>query len=77
VLFSDGEPLMSGDISVDSVSLRDFVVWAVPEQRRAIEQLWTGHRGRLALEAKLDMATRGVRLSEVRASFDEAHSPAA
>jgi hypothetical protein len=71
VVFSDGEPLMSGDIGVDSGSLRDFVVWAVPEQRRTIEQLWTGHRGRLALEAKLDVATHGVRLSELSASLDE------
>ncbi len=68
----EGEPLMSGDLSFDSVSLRDFVVWALPEQRSAIERVWSGARGRLVLESKLDLTPRTLRLSSVRTTFDDA-----
>ncbi|MFW6076247.1 MAG: AsmA family protein, partial [Hyphomicrobiales bacterium] len=35
-VFDQGEPLMSGDISLESVSLRDFVQWALPDRQRTI-----------------------------------------
>jgi hypothetical protein len=72
LVFGEDKPLMSGDISVESVSLRDFVVWAVPEQKRAIERMWSGIRGRLMLDAKIDLAPQGVRLSGIRATLDGA-----
>lgn len=71
LVFGEGEPLMSGDISLESASLKDFVVWALPEHRRAIDQVWNGSRGRLTLEAKLDLAARGIRLSDVAATLDD------
>jgi hypothetical protein len=49
------------------------VVWAMPDRKRAIEQVWSGTRGRLTLDAKVDLAGRGVRLSEIDATLDEAH----
>ena len=73
LVFGEGEPQLSGDLSVESVSLRDFLVWAMPERKRAIEQVWSGARGRLTLDAKVDLAGRGLRLSEVDATLDEAH----
>jgi hypothetical protein len=73
LVYGGGEPLMSGDVSVESVSLRDFVEWAAPDQRRAISQVWSGSRGRLMLDAKLDVSSSGVRLSEVDATLDDAH----
>jgi uncharacterized protein involved in outer membrane biogenesis len=72
-VFDQGEPLMSGDISVESVSLRDFVQWALPDRRRTIAEVWSGNRGRLVLDARLDLSAHGVRLSEVDAMLDEAH----
>ena len=73
LVFGKGEPQLSGDLSVESVSLRDFVVWAMPERKRGIEDVWSGTRGRLTLDAKVDLAGRGLRLSEVDATLDEAH----
>jgi hypothetical protein len=67
-----GEPLMSGDLSIESVSLRDFVEWAAPLQKRAISEVWSGSRGRLMLDAKLDVSSGGVRLSEIDATLDDA-----
>ncbi|MFW6077685.1 MAG: hypothetical protein ACOC71_08015, partial [Hyphomicrobiales bacterium] len=72
-VFDRGEPLMSGDISLESVSLRDFVQWALPDRQRTIADVWSGNRGRLTLDARLDLSAHGVRLSEVDAMLDEAH----
>lgn len=73
-LFVSGgdEPLLSGDLRIESVSLRDFVVWALPEQQRSIENAWSGIRGKLKLEAKLDTGSRHARLSELHATLDDA-----
>jgi uncharacterized protein involved in outer membrane biogenesis len=72
LVYGGGEPLMSGDVSIESVSLRDFVEWAAPDRRRAISEVWSGSRGRLMLDAKLDVSSGGVRLSEVEATLDDA-----
>jgi hypothetical protein len=73
LVYGGGEPMMSGDVSIESVSLRDFVEWAAPDRRRAISEVWLGSRGRLMLEARLDVSSgRGVRLSEVEATLDDA-----
>jgi uncharacterized protein involved in outer membrane biogenesis len=72
LVYGGGEPLMSGDVSIESVSLRDFVEWAAPDRKRAISEVWSGSRGRLMLDAKLDVSPRGVRLSEVDAKLDDA-----
>jgi hypothetical protein len=72
LVYGGGEPLMSGDVSIESVSLRDFVEWAAPNQKRAISEVWSGSRGRLMLDAKLDVSSLGVRLSEIGAKLDDA-----
>ncbi|HUE45757.1 MAG TPA: AsmA family protein [Aestuariivirgaceae bacterium] len=72
LVYGGGEPLMSGDVSIESVSLRDFVEWAAPDRQRAISEMWSGSRGRLMLDAKLDVSSGGVRLSEVDAKLDDA-----
>jgi hypothetical protein len=72
VVLGEGEPLMSGDFEFDSVSMRDFVVWAFPDQRSAIERVWSGARGRVVLESKLDLAPGMLRLSDVHATVDDA-----
>jgi hypothetical protein len=72
LVYGGGEPLMSGDVSVESVSLRDFVEWAAADRKRAISEVWSGSRGRLMLDAKLDVSSLGVRLSEIDAILDDA-----
>lgn len=73
LVFGPHEPLMSGDIVLDSVSFRDFVVWLSPQRRRDIEDVWSGARGRLKLDAKLDLAAGRLRLTEARAVLDESN----
>jgi hypothetical protein len=72
IVYGGGEPLLSGDVSIESLSLRDFVEWAVPDRKRAISEVWSGSRGRLMLDARLDVSSLGVRLSEIDATLDDA-----
>ena len=72
VFIADSEtPQFGGDIDVESVSLRDFAVWAVPGYRGEIEQVWSGARGKLALKGKLDMTSSHLRLTGEQFTFDD------
>jgi len=66
-----GSPELSGELSLDAISLRDLAMWALPGNRRDISEVWSGARGRLKLAAKLDLSSGGVRLGNVVATLDD------
>jgi uncharacterized protein involved in outer membrane biogenesis len=63
-------PQLIGDVDVDSLAIRDLVMWAAPDKARGIGEVWSGARGRLVLQAKADIAATALRLSDVTADLD-------
>ena len=63
---------LSGDLELNSVSLRDFVNWAAVDYKSEIDKVWSGARGRLKLTGNLDVAANRTRLSNGQFTFDDA-----
>ncbi|NNE21692.1 MAG: AsmA family protein [Rhizobiales bacterium] len=63
---------LSGDVELNSLSLRDFVNWAAADSKKEVEKVWSGARGRLKLNGKLDVASNRTRLSDGQFTFDDA-----
>jgi hypothetical protein len=66
----DTEPQLAGELQADSVSLRDLAVWAMPSRRQAIEDVWTGSRGRASITGQLGLTPDTFRLSAIKARLD-------
>ncbi len=58
------KPQLGGKAELDSRSLRDFVIWALPGHAAAITRVWSGARGRLKLDAAMDITPRSFRLAK-------------
>jgi len=61
---TDAGPQLLGDISGEASSLREFVQWTWPEARDQIERIWTGSRGRLKFESKIDAGSDHIRFED-------------
>ncbi|MGE0212078.1 MAG: AsmA family protein [Parvibaculaceae bacterium] len=68
----DPEPLLTGEVTLESTDARALADWALVGYRKGLREAWSGSRGRLKLEGKLDAAPASIRLSDVSASLDEA-----
>ncbi len=66
----DTVPQLAGEVTADSVSLRDLAVWAMPARRKAIDDVWTGARGRVNLTGQLGVTPDTFRLSQIKARLD-------
>ena len=64
-------PQLIGDISLDTISLKDFGKWIWKPHARMIEDIWSGARGKLALKAKLDLSRENIRLFSGKAMLDD------
>ncbi|HHN73527.1 MAG TPA: AsmA family protein, partial [Thermopetrobacter sp.] len=65
-------PQLSGAVEFESRALRDFVLWAAPARADAVSRLWTGARGRLVLDARLDATAERLRLFDGNFRLDDA-----
>ncbi len=63
-------PQISGSIEFASRSLREFLLWALPEQAPSISRIWTGARGNLKLDADLDLTPSSLRITNGRFVLD-------
>ncbi|MGE3831876.1 MAG: AsmA-like C-terminal region-containing protein, partial [Parvibaculaceae bacterium] len=68
---TDAGPQLSGNFSGEAGSLRDFVGWAWPEGKADVERVWSGARGRLKLQAKIDAVSNQLRLQDVAYQLDD------
>ncbi|MGE0007503.1 MAG: AsmA family protein [Parvibaculaceae bacterium] len=68
---TDSGPQLAGDLAGEAGSLRDFVSWAWPEGRDDIARIWTGSRGRLKLQTRLDATSGEIRFQEMNYQIDE------
>ncbi len=66
------KPQLAGDLSLESVSVRDLATWALPDSAEAINRVWSGARGRARLEAKLGLTPDTIRLTGIKARLDDA-----
>jgi uncharacterized protein involved in outer membrane biogenesis len=65
-------PQLAGDVAMESFNLRDLSKWVWPDYANAIASKWTGSRGHLKLETRLDVAPGNFRLSDAEFSIDGA-----
>jgi hypothetical protein len=68
---TDAGPQLFGDLAGEVSGLREFIGWAWPEGRDSIGRIWTGSRGRLKLEAKVDAARNHLRFQDVAFQFED------
>jgi uncharacterized protein involved in outer membrane biogenesis len=68
------QPQLAGELKAGSVSLRDLVLWAMPDRAAAIARVWTGARGRANLKAQIGWTPDTFRLSGVTARVDDAEA---
>ncbi len=66
-------PQLSGSIAFTSRSLRDFLLWALPEQAPSISRIWTGARGELKLDADVDLTSSSLRITNGRFVLDNSN----
>lgn len=71
LLAGKGQPQLTGDLSLDGISLKDFSKWAGSDFKRQIEARWSGQRGRFKLSGKVDFSPDNLRLNEGLFSLDE------
>ena len=57
-------PQLSGSVEFASRSLREFLLWALPEQAPSISRIWTGARGDLKLDADMDLTPSSFRITK-------------
>ncbi|MDP9137802.1 MAG: AsmA family protein, partial [Pseudomonadota bacterium] len=66
------QPLLTGDLTIESANAREFFSWLMPEWQQAIAAAWTGARGKLDLTARLDHQPQSLKLTDARLGLDEA-----
>ncbi|MBL8907031.1 MAG: AsmA family protein, partial [Rhizobiales bacterium] len=72
-LVTDSGPQLAGDVALASQNLREFVRWAWPEGNEWIATHWTGSRGRLKLQSRVDLLNDKYRATEVSFEIDDTH----
>ena len=55
-------PDLSGQAQFSSASLRDFFLWAIPRRADDISRVWSGARGKLTLNAQVDITPQNLRI---------------
>jgi uncharacterized protein involved in outer membrane biogenesis len=65
-------PQLAGDFSIDSISMRDLVIWAVPDHAEAVGEVWAGARGRARISGRLGVTPDTLRLTGLKAQIDDA-----
>ncbi len=55
-------PNLSGQAQFSSGSLRDFLIWAIPQRADDISRVWRGARGKLTLNAGVDITPENLRM---------------
>lgn len=63
---------VSGDVRLESASLRELVTWLLPDKADAIDKVWTGQRGQLDLSGRFDASADRIRFSEAEITLDGA-----
>jgi len=71
LLPAPGLPQLSGSLEFVSRSLREFLLWALPEQAPSIARIWTGARGNLKLDAGVDLTPSSLRITKGRFTLDD------
>ncbi len=69
-----GAPQLAGDFSIDSISMRDLVIWAVPDHAEAVAHVWAGARGRARISGRLGVTPDTLRLTGIKAKLDDANA---
>ncbi len=69
---TDGLPQLAGELKVQSISLRELVIWAAPDMAEATKTVWSGARGRAKLRTLLGWTPNSLRLTGVKATLDDA-----
>jgi len=72
-LVTDSGPQLAGDVALASQNLRDFARWAWPEGSEWITAHWTGSRGRLKLQTRIDILNDKYRATEASFEIDDTH----
>ncbi|VAV95786.1 hypothetical protein MNBD_ALPHA08-294, partial [hydrothermal vent metagenome] len=72
LLAGEQQPQLIGDLTLDMISLKDFVKWAADDYKREVDQKWSGARGRFKLAAKIDLSRQNFRLQDGAFSLDQA-----
>ena len=73
MLAGEQQPQLIGDLTLDMISLKDFVKWAADDYKREVDQKWSGARGRFKLAAKIDLSRQNFRLQDGAFSLDQAN----
>jgi uncharacterized protein involved in outer membrane biogenesis len=74
---TDKGPQLAGDLAFEAFNLRDFVSWLAPEHKAEIARAWTGSRGMLKFEGRVDAAGSTVRVSNAAFQIDDTLGKAA
>ncbi len=72
-LVTDSGPQLAGDVALASQNLREFARWAWPEGSDWIAANWTGSRGRLKLQTRIDLLNDRYRATETSFEIDDTH----
>jgi hypothetical protein len=72
-LVTDSGPQLAGDVALASQNLREFARWAWPESSEWIAAHWTGSRGRLKLQTRIDLLNDKYRATEASFEIDDTH----
>jgi len=72
-LTTDNGPQLAGDLALASQNLRELVRWAWPEGADWVAKHWTGSRGRLKLETRIDLLKDKYRATEAAVEIDGSH----
>lgn len=70
-LVTDSGPQLAGDVALASQNLREFARWAWPEGSEWIAAHWTGSRGRLKLQTRVDLLNEKYRATEASIEIDD------
>ena len=73
LLVTDSGPQLAGDVALASQNLREFTRWAWPEGSGWIGAYWTGSRGRLKLQTRIDLLNDKYRATEASFEIDDTH----
>jgi uncharacterized protein involved in outer membrane biogenesis len=68
---TDKGPQIAGDLAFEAFNLREFVSWLAPERKEEIARAWTGSRGMLKFEGRVDAAGNSFRISSANFQIDD------
>ena len=66
----ENKPQLTGDVTFNTFSLRDFLAKLNGANSRTIQNLWSGSRGNFKSTARADITPLRLRLSNIRAGLD-------